>query len=210
MKITKLSKLLILSLLAGLNLAGCNELEGELTLQRPIYVIDKKGQATVLPSGNIPAKLSYQADKRRVEVALKDTVANREIKIHFLIPDDVEMPGSFQLRGEDIGQAFDLNGNLQTLSQASKTLRASESCTYYVREYTCRGRGSSGRYHSRCGYYDIPHRGMRDVEYHSTSTTVSFNADLLQPFSLKTLGTLAVLRELSHKKTYDRVGSCRR
>ena len=209
-------------LLACLGLAACGELSGTITLQRAMNVVDKKGKTQQLANGTYRAEFEYKEDKREIKLKVKDAIqGKKDLEMKIIVPATTEIPrnnGSVVLKGNEIGQPFDLHGELNTDVSETSPTRGVESCTYTEREYVCRrvceeriGRDGK-KYtdcHRACDYEYVTKYGQKDVEYHYVTTTVSLMADLLETQSQENVGKLNVDRTDS-RQVYDYVGPCLR
>lgn len=209
-------------LLAALGLAACGELSGTITLQRAMNVVDKKGKTQQIMAGSYKAEFKYKEDKRQIELEMKDATANqKDVEMKIIIPAGTNIPrdnGMISLKGNEIGQPFDLNGELRTDVDTSSTTHTYESCTYTERERVCRRVcteriGRDGKKFQDCGrvcdWEYVTRTGSQEVEYHYVTTTVTLMADLLEATSQESVGKLSVDRADS-VKIYDYQGMCRR
>ncbi len=213
-------------LLACLSIVACNELDGTLTLRRSINVLDKKGKTVALNNGSYRAEFEYDEGDREIKLEIKDAIeGKKDVEMKIRVPAGTQVPrgnGPIDLIGSEIGQNFDLHGDLQTVQTQTERQRGYESCTYSDREYICRqvcrdvgggGRGRDGRgrreCRRECGYEYVTRTGSQDVEFHYVTTQVDVRAQLVDAKNGEAVGDLAVSRSDS-QKYYDYQGVCRR
>lgn len=207
--------------MASLSLTACNELSGTLTLKETLNVVDKKGRAVSVPKGNFASEFEYDQDDREIKLEIKDIDGKKDVDLKLRVPAGTQVPthnGLFSLSGAEVGQNFNLQGELDTDVEVGPRTSGSESCTYTERDYVCdrvcyeRVDRNGKKYRDcqkECGYQDVTHYGSREVEYHYVTTTVSVEAELTDLKDNGVLGELSVARSGS-EIIYDYYGSCNR
>lgn len=210
------------TLIACLSLTACNELSGTISLNKALDVVDKKGKTVAVSNGSHRAEFEYDQDKRLIELEIKDAVqGKKDVEMKILIPAGTEIPrgsGRIELLGSQVGQNFDLQGELNTDVRESQRESGYEQCSYQDYEYVCRPvcrdyTGRDGRRHRdcrrECGHEYVTKYGSQRVEFHYVTTTVSVEADLLATSNKDMLGNLSVSRTDSVKH-FDYQGVCER
>jgi len=131
-------------------LAACGKrLEGSMQISNNLTVNTKKGQVQI-PSGTYQTVVKASASKATIEM---QTYAR---KVSFTLPAIHELKekwgeGRVYIRGEQIGQNFDVDLNLDVTSSQSDSQISYESCVYDTRtyqEWVCRDVLRQGR--ERC------------------------------------------------------------
>src|SRR5436189_166926 len=118
-------KVTVLAALSALALTACDELEGTISVNDSLKVVNKKGQTVSIPKGNYQSKFDYDSGKRRLKIKIKD-VGKDDQKLEMNLPDGVEIPtyeGDFTVMGYQVGQSFDLEGRVQTDTDVSSPTR---------------------------------------------------------------------------------------
>jgi hypothetical protein len=109
--------------------------------------------------------------------------------------------GKISLDGFRTGQTFRIDGDITTLVSRTQNVREREGCTYYRREWVCRGWG----YDRYCDWEMYPVDGLREVEYFFQTKKVSLALELSSDNQGKAVfnGT-----ETAKKKIYTYEGAC--
>ena len=111
----------------------------------PDYDCPKKQVKAVerFSPGQYRANLDFESERSMTLKLADGKRGEREIPIQ--IPGDVTLPrhqGEFWLKAAEIGQAFDLEGTVETNVARSQPTRAVDICQYQVERWACPG----GRY----------------------------------------------------------------
>ena len=227
-----MKKLIAIPILS-LTLAGCNGLEGILSIQGPLSIVVKKGQAVPLnPGSSVRATIEVEKDGREIDIKFKDSMG-KDRKAELKLPPGVQVPqysGTFSVLGSQVGQPFNLSGSIDTQVDESPRYRTRESCTETDRELVCYwverpvpgpgpgpgphpghghpGHGGGGIHREQvCEWRLVTLYGDREVEYHNRITTVRGLADFTDPSSNMLLATFSGSNSRS-EKIYDYVGPC--
>lgn len=201
-------KHLLLALLI-LPLSACYKLDGNLSVKE--HLVYKKGKnVDLLMKGdyNAQAKIS----KEKIKLKLKGPFATKRITLKF--PEGTILPqdsGTFSFKAAQIGQPFDLEGDLAQTVTRSETVTATEVCFEPIYDQYCRGPynyvGLDNYYYgpnSFCGGSNL--RGKREVRFHTKTTTTNFDLDLVQEAASKATYKGAAV---DTKKVYEFYGACR-
>jgi hypothetical protein len=193
----KLSKLLAISLTC-LTLVACDDREGTLTVQSPITLKAKKGNATI-PAG------TYEADiegKSKTEIQLEIKLnKDKKIEANFKVPKNALDQRNIFISSKESGQPYDIEGLRDFDSQTTAPQWSTRSCTYTTYEYRCwtvqnppvchteticQPNGSCSSHqtchpngsHQECGQVAVNQYGRQDYEYTTTYTTDTLDIDL--------------------------------
>ncbi|MEM7405045.1 MAG: hypothetical protein AAF458_07110 [Pseudomonadota bacterium] len=182
--------------------AACQSIDGELKVGQSIAL-----NATVVTDDCMPGAVPHDCEQKvsreqrmlaagsydaEIDLtgadALTLRVATRERDDEFLfsIPAGVQLPrenGRFQLASVDIGQPFDVAGEIQTARSRTPVRVTYEACRYRVERRICRrpgkshrtshaghhvkhhGRGGKGRRHRHCTTETLRLPGEQRIEY---------------------------------------------
>ncbi len=200
----------------AVSFVGCDDIKGTLNVQQQLTLKDEKGKLVVLQPGAFEAAFDLDEDEneRELEIKVKDARGKKH-EADLPIPTSVAIPrvaGSFVLTGSQTGQAFDLQGEIQTDERNSGPIDTTESCTYtepvrrcWTEEFV--GRDGRKRRERRCEWVNETRWGMREVTYHTVTTTVRGTAEFVDA----NVGVIATFQgSNSHSIRYnDYVGRCR-
>ncbi len=215
--------------LSFLLFTACKDLKGSVVANET-FSLKSDGLIEIQP-GTYGSEIKIQS-KKRINVILnlpqgKQTfVFNTKTNLKNIKPGDhISIPAS------ESGQPVDIDGTYNVTSDTSSTERSVESCTYFTSEYVCRmisnppscqtvtecdpqnpGQCATreictgGGTHEECGYDQVAHSGLQDVEFYYSTTTEAVELSLLSRGRF--LGTLRGADSDSHKN-YTFQGSCR-
>jgi hypothetical protein len=196
-------------------LSACDELQGNLSVSKPIVLKLKKDKMLTLAPGSYSTEVEVDSKDREIEVEVK--VGEKKHKTKIKIPGTDPLPtynGSLKMSAAEIGQSFDLSGVVDTETDETSPTRATESCTYYVRERVCHierepagPNGEPGREVRVCNIEDVAHTGSQHVEYHYETTTTTGDMMFLEPGTLNVSAQFHGSRSVTHK-IYDYTGEC--
>lgn len=170
-----------------INPEDCRETEEE---------VDKK-----IKSGEYKVKLSITRKNEAVFEFKKS-----ELKIQ--LPEDKEIPeenGDFSFRAGEIGQRYDIAGQVRTDYSQSDVIREHEQCRYQEREYVCYP-DRDGR--QRCGWDYRWRYGYRRVEYRWQYTHKAVSMNIIDPTSHQSQAQFVGDRDTAYKQ-YLYEGICR-
>ncbi len=169
-----------LCLLMVLGLAGCKpELKGTLSIRSNLPVM-VKGQMIQIPPGNYRAEYTA-GDNAQFAVLKVENVNGQTLKIQLNFPAGQSAPqyyGDLNLAAQVSGQPFDIVGKIDTEHDQSETMYGSQSCTYYLNEYTCH-KQKDGQH--VCGYESVPHYGTQPTQYYYSSSSTSATSSFRRP-----------------------------
>jgi hypothetical protein len=177
----------ILSFCALSLFTACDDFKGVTTVSESMKVTDKKGKTASIASGSYETKFSLDEKDRELKIKIKDSTQDgKDVSLKLMIPTEVSIPrdnGTFLLLGSQIGQVWNLEGQVDTRETSSGTQSGSESCSYESQEYVCHETcDTEGLNCSRsCGYETVYVPGSRDVEYYYTYTTRNVAMKFLAP-----------------------------
>ena len=137
-----------------------------------LRVTREDGMKSHFYTGKYPAQIEFRDKAAYLTITRKDVRTDAVLKY----PEGAQVPasGEISLDGSKTGQTFSIGGTIATHVENSETYQDQESCTYYVREWVCEGYGHD-RY---CYWADIPVQGLRRVEYHFVTKTVTLQLNL--------------------------------
>jgi hypothetical protein len=174
-------KKLMLGLCAALALTACDEMTGTNVVTETLNAVDKKGKQVSIKPGTYKMGFKYDQKHRELEIKIKkSSEQGKDVKLKLAVASDVTMPrdnGSFMLASNQIGQSWDLEGQVDTQSVDSDTTRTTESCsiptTEYVCHETCDSEGCNCS--TTCADETVYIPGSHEVEYYYTTTTRTVN-----------------------------------
>ena len=148
-------------------LAGCEDLNGTLTVLKSFKANTKNGTQTI-SAGTYKTSLDFKRD--RVVVALKTDSGETEFTIktqsNTTIPDN----GNFEVKSAESGQPFDVLGNNKTIETRSETRRGYESCQYQDLQPVCGPQG--------CHSEPVTRWGQQYIEYYLRTVTTDLAINL--------------------------------
>ena len=110
------------------------------------------------------------------ETSKTTTVIDLKLPEHTRLP---QRQGSFVLAAREVGQPYDVAGNIDTYRERTETYSAWEHCSYSVRRLSC--------YQNHCAHVYTSVYGYRPVEYHHEYETKTVVLDLLAAGSKRNL-----------------------
>jgi len=191
-------------------LASCETPRGDffanekLTFKRKTIFGNNK-KVKVSP-GQYGAKVTVKNKKMKLKLDGIDK------KITFKIPSNAKLPsgsGSIFLKSNQIGQNYDIEGDILADTQRSRVYRERESCTYTRNERQCR-RHCDRRNNCRsiCENVQVTVHGYKRVEYYNITTHKDYTLNLLAPNSSRVVASFDGDYTASHKN-YIYEGVCR-
>ena len=167
-------------MLTLLVLAGCKpELKGTLSVRSPLPVM-VKGQMVQIPVGNYRAEYTA-GDKATFAVLKVENVSGQTLKIQLSFPAGQTAPqyyGDLNIASHVSGQPFDIVGKIDTEHDQSDLYYGSQSCTYYLNEYTCHKPKDGPQV---CGYESVPHTGSQPTQYYYSTSSTSAVSSFRRP-----------------------------
>jgi len=180
-----------------LALTGCKtEYKGGIEVLSPLKLNVKKG-ANALPVGNYEAKLKVEKKNRlALEIKVKGSRNNPVVLLQLPAGREFNLnEGSFIYRASEIGQNYDIRGDLRSRVTDDDEQYAVESCSLgYRQEYRCDHSYPYGditmdrRYEyndrqnvRRCDWYTYEVFGHRNVRFFNRQTTYNLNFELVKP-----------------------------
>jgi hypothetical protein len=121
-------------------LVGCNEINfsGLFSITAPItFAQQGKAVLTVNP-GQFQTKASLGQSGSQKQIKLEISNTNPPTKVQLNFDKNINIGEHFNLTAAQIGQNFDLAGDLATSVQDSPEYSGSESCTYQAPQTVCR------------------------------------------------------------------------
>ena len=238
----------IVLILSTLFVAACNPVKGTLTVNQPMKLFIpeandcneefdwwncEKEESLVLRPGSYRLKLQFQSKKKvNLEVKVKKNKTKTvpiEMKNGQRFP---EYHGSVSLKGKDIGQEFNIEGDVDSVVTESDTYTEYETCSKRVERRVCervndykavtfkregkkarRGRGDrgdrggKGRRRRVCEWKYVTEYGERHVEYYNRYTDTKVNLDFLSLDNTSQLASYQGSRYESDK-IYTYKGPC--
>lgn len=185
-------RLLVITLLF-LGISSCRlDLDGHLNVTTPITITHDvkeqwgdaeqwRSETTLLPVQNTSTSLSL-AGCCQLSLVLHHSKWNKQT-FNFELPKNTQWPesnGEFYVKGTEMNQVFDLQGNLSTHQQQGELIKRQETCTYTVTEQSCDSRG--------CSSHQVTRYGYQRVEYYPVTIQQNLNVSFLNSQSLAPLG----------------------
>ncbi len=202
---------LLLGLCTTLALTACDEMKGTNTVTQTLNAVDKKGKQVSIKPGTYKMGFKYDQKDRELDIKIKKSNENgKDVKLKLAVASEVTMPrdnGSFALLSNQIGQPWDLEGQVDTHSEDSSTTRTSESCSIATTEYVCRETCDSegNNCSTTCADETVYIPGSQEVEYYYTTTTRTVNMQFKEAASeLARFNAVSV----SSYKHYTYQGTC--
>jgi len=175
-------KAVVLSGVALLSLAGCNDVEGILNISAPFQIRNKFGNLHGVPAGQFDSKMELDEGDNKIKIEIKAGKDDHQLELKLAAGSSVPSGGgSFSLLGSDINEPFDLSGTVDRQVSESQRYTQRDSCSYSVPVQQCRIEiiiGPRGQRIPRrvCGIVYITRYGLQDITRHSVTTTVSVQA----------------------------------
>lgn len=166
-----------LGILAIIALSGCRTFEGQMHTKEKLTFNERKNN--VVEPGVADAKLKVES-KDKVILEVSKAGRNNNPKITFRIPKHEPLPsydGAFELTSQQVGQPYDVKGDLRSKITRGPQRRKTESCTYYDRVERCQQ--VNGREY--CEWERVERTGERCVEYYEETTIQDLVFDLYKP-----------------------------
>lgn len=164
-----------------------------------LRILRSDGFKTHFYPGKYKGSLSFEEKKAFLQLERKDIRTDATL----LFPAGAGVPenGEIFLDGYRTGQTFRIAGNIRTERSQSPLERGNEGCTFYRREWVCRGWGPD-RY---CRWEEVPRQGYRVVEFYYLTKTITLALDLESNNEGKAKFNG---RETSKRKIYTYEGDC--
>lgn len=149
-------------------LAGCEDMNGTLTVFKNFKALTKNGTQTV-SAGTYKTTLDFKRD--RVVVALKTDSGETEFTIKTSTNTTIPDNGNFEVKSAESGQPFDVIGNNKTVETRSETRRGYESCQYQDFQPICGPQG--------CHSEPVTRWGQQYIEYYLRTVTTDLTIGLV-------------------------------
>lgn len=204
----KILGILIASIMATSCIHGNLDVKKELTVNRKSgFLYQSRKEAKIQP-GLYSARLHAISDKN---YTLKVNLGGND---NVLIPikgkNDLKVPydGKISISHNDIGQPFDIQGNMDTSVRVTERVRATETC--YVSRYETVCTNECDQYGCRrfCRDVTVSFPGYREVEYHNRITGRELSVDLMSVDKQEVLASFNG-SQTSVDRIYDYYGICR-
>ena len=159
---------------------GCRTFEGRMNTKEQLVFNERKNN--VVDVGQADAKLKIDSETKVILEVSKEG-RNNNPKITFKIPKHERLPsydGEFSLTSEQVGQPYDVKGDLRTQVTRGREQRGVERCTYQERYRRCE-RLPDGR--QRCRDEVVTRNGERCIRYYDEHTIQDLVFDLYHPNS---------------------------
>lgn len=223
--------------LSALALTGCNTVQGTVDIARSFTYqnnasdsmidfcrrnpsdfyckgVDTTNKSVTFQPGRYSGKLSFQSKSDALLEIKGASGRNETSTLKFSLPNGQTFPryeGDVSVSSSQLGQAYDLRGNVHTVESDSATTRTTESCIYYVKERVCTRveSGPRDRRGSRpvCEWRDVPRSGTQEVEYHYHTADTTFDMSLFTPNTSQQLARFYG-HSVDTDKVYDYKGQC--
>jgi hypothetical protein len=189
-------KKIIPILVLGFLGAACDDLQGTIQVQAPLTLKTKKETITLSP-GSQAAKFDLDEGDHELEIKIKDA-KGKEKKAELKYPATTVIPkyaGTFAISAAESGQSFDLKGAIDTDVNEGPSIETTETCSIQrpvqvIREVPVYGKDGKVTGYRREYYTEYRTvYGRRQVRYHNRSTTISGQADFVEPKTSLVLAT---------------------
>lgn len=185
----------VMALAMVLMATSCMEINGTLSVKREVTF----NQSDVLAVGDYVSQLKINS-RDRVTLEVRNGKSNqRDLDVDFDIPKGSSIPqdnGNFFFRADEVGQPYDLSGEVQTDITRSARRFEREQCTYTDYETRCRRvcqnicrtrpdgrRVCRQRCENRCSRVAVTRWGLRDIEFYIRTENKDYFVELLLPNS---------------------------
>lgn len=165
----------------------------------PSSCTEQVEKTVTVPPGAYQAKLEIQS-KRQMTLSIKGNQEEQRLVVQ--LPDGSRIPednGAIELSAAQIGQSYDLKGEVRTDTDRTPTRRERESCSYQDRIVTCNGQF--------CHDQIVTRWGWRDVEYHMLTETKNVSFRLTPPGAADAAARFEGRRAKTYK-VYEYTGMC--
>jgi|GEM_PF-6512201 len=169
-------KISLLFLLTVFIFSACEGLNGRVSVFKD-FSINYKDKVSQVLVGDYTAELKNK--KNKVTIVLKNYDMNGDRELKILLPEGKTLPednGSFDFTRDDLGQSFDVHGDVATTSERDSTRHEYRSCNYMDREYHCYIDASR---HYGCYWRDVLRYGHQEVWFHQVIVQKNVNVDFV-------------------------------
>lgn len=183
-------KKLSLLLLSLLTLASCNDFGGDFTANQNMRLVHTtvfgNDRNVTVPAGTYRASFGFSS-KDKMKLTLKNGSNDIDVKIKIngnSFPND---NGRIYLPASKTKQAYDINGDLQSVVTYSRYFRESESCSYTEYRHSCYPVcDNRGNCRTVCNTVPVTVYGWRQIEYRNQY----IDRDLALEFTVPNSGQL--------------------
>lgn len=192
----------------GILFAACdNSVDGQLQVRAPFTMIDKNGTEFTVSSDrkiNVDPENVGDIGDEKVKLKLKDD-DGKDRKVTLEVPSSQSIPqnGTLFLKGEDVGQPFDLLTDVSTETVDGPQTHGYESCTYQTQEYVC----YNTPHGQQCRYQTVSRQGHRETIEHTRTTDVRAESTFMAAGTQTVVGTFEGARRDSYR-VIDWQGRC--
>lgn len=157
-------------------LVACDEGNVVTEVTQSFKVVDKKGHEITIKPGSYDMLFSQDYRKKELKIVFKKANdKGKDISLKLPIPANFEIPyetGTFKILGEQIGQAWDIEGQVVTKYDSGWRNRTTESCSIETTVHRCKEVCTTlGECETVCGDEVVSTPGTREVECQDTTTT---------------------------------------
>lgn len=194
-------KFLFISLIGLLFFTSCETLTGDFTSLGDVVLKDSKGKSVVISEGvYLESKVKLKSKKK-----LKLIVDGKTYE--FKIPKGARIPtdnGSIELTSDQVGQAYDVSGNINTEVNHGNVERSREACDWQEPYSVCTV-DSNGRRVCRTEYRR--RYGWKDVQFHYDEIDKHLSVSLVLPPS-NIESAIFIGNQRYYKKVIEYEGRC--
>ncbi len=204
----KILGILLASVMATSCIHGNLDVKKELTVNKKSgFLYQGRTEAKIKP-GLYSARLHAISDKN---YTLKVNLGGND---NVLIPikgkNDLKVPydGKIAISHNEIGQPFDVQGDIDTSVRTTERVRGTETCSVVRYETVCRSECDRYTCHQFCQDVSVSYPGYRDVEFHNRITGRDLSVDLVSVDKQEVLASFHG-NSTSVDRIYDYYGVCR-
>lgn len=199
-------------------LSACNNFNGGLTLTANTSIKDKKGKVSILPPGSYTTRIEPSLFGKKIRFEIDD---NKGTTVKMQMPTIPEIAndhfeGTVRMAARDIGQAFDIEGQLDVRTETTGPFHRTVSCVYdTVYERVCHDevtRNPDGSTSRREVCETISHTiyGNRDEDYTVTDTDRFGKFQLVNAQTKEVTGSYDGVQNVAHYENIIHSGYCQR
>jgi hypothetical protein len=190
-----------LAVVACLGFAACNGVDGTFVVSQNLTVVNAKKKTITVAPGQYTGSVSLARGGSEFEFAIKG-VAGKTQKVRIKLPKGEKVPtseGPIELKAAEIGQPFDVRGNVDTQVTESDEMSGTQSCPIAHNFRVCDSNG--------CRVDSSIHYGTQAITYHYENTTETLETEFLDAKSGATLATFSGEKD-SSDQIIDSSGDC--
>lgn len=172
-------------LLGVMGIISCRPITGNLTVSKPMALVNRQYEQVHLKGGTYPSKILWEKKDSSIELRFTDDDGLKQ-KVRFHVPEHLSFPeksGTIKVPSSENDQPWDLTVTVTSVSTDSKRFWGYEPCYTHrcIRPYYKR---FDGRYYWEDGIC----YGEKQVEYYYRDTVTDLDVQLTEPGTDQVMG----------------------